>query len=185
MDDHVCKTRRDLLKAGAAFALTGLSMRPAFAALDRSRSEVREIAFYNLHTGESLRTAYWAEGGYLPDALADINHILRDYRNDQVLPMAPDLIDLLHRLRGTLDTAQPLQIISGYRSPATNAMLAANSDGVAKGSLHTQGKAIDLHIEGVPLNTLRQAAVALQAGGVGYYPKSNFVHVDVGRVRRW
>ena len=117
--------------------------------------------------------------------MADINHILRDFRTNQVLPIDPQLLDLLNGLRSTLGTAQPFQIISGYRSPATNFTLAANSDGVAKGSLHMQGKAIDLRIEGTALGDLRQAAMGLQGGGVGYYPKSNFVHIDVGRVRHW
>ncbi len=185
MDNQICKTRRDLLKAGMAFTLTGFSTRPAFANFEQQRTAIRELAFYNLHTGENLKTAYWAEGGYLPDALADINHILRDFRNDQVLPIEPPLLDLLHNIHSTLDTSQPFHIVSGYRSPATNASLAANSDGVAKSSLHMQGKAIDLYVEGVPLNELRHAAIALQSGGVGYYPNSNFVHVDIGRVRSW
>lgn len=186
MSHKICKTRRSLLKAGMMMALTGgLSARSAFAAFEQEKPAVRGLAFYNLHTGESLKTDYWAEGVYLSDALADINHILRDYRNDQVLPIEPRLLDLLHGLRNTLDTTRPIQIISGYRSPATNALLAAHSDGVAKGSLHMQAKAIDLHVEGVPLDDLRRAAIALNGGGVGYYPKSNFVHVDIGRVRTW
>lgn len=185
MTDKICKRRRSLLKAGMAFALTGLSTRSVFAATEQSKTAVRELAFYNLHTGESLKTDYWSQGGYLPEALADINHILRDFRNDQVLPIEPQLLDLLHGLQSTLGTARPFQIISAYRSPATNAALAANSGGVAKGSLHMQGKAIDLHIEGVPLSDLRRAAITLKSGGVGYYPNSNFVHVDVGRVRSW
>jgi len=110
---------------------------------------------------------------------------LRDFRTDEVLPIDPQLLDLLHNLRSTLGTNQPFQIISGYRSPTTNANLAANSGGVAKRSLHMQGKAIDIRIEGTPLKHLREAAVALQGGGVGYYPGSNFVHMDVGRIRTW
>lgn len=185
MNSQISRKRRDLLKAGMAFALTGLSTRQAFASLEQKKTAARELAFYNLHTGENLKTVYWAEGDYLPDALADINHILRDYRNDQILPIETPLLDLLYGLQSTLATGQPFHIISGYRSPATNASLAANSDGVAKGSLHMQGKAIDLYVEKVPLNELRHAAIALQGGGVGYYPKSNFVHVDIGRVRSW
>ncbi len=185
MDNQICKGRRGLLKAGMAFALSGLSACPAFAAFEQGKTVVRELDFYNLHTGENLKTVYWAEGNYLPDALADINHILRDYRNDQILPIETPLLDLLYGLHSTLGTAQPFHIISGYRSPATNASLAANSDGVAKGSLHMQAKAVDLYIEGVPLDELRRAAIALRGGGVGYYPKSNFVHVDIGRIRSW
>jgi len=186
MTHQICKTRRSLLKAGIALALTGgLSARSAFAAFEQGQPAVRALAFYNLHTGESLKTDYWSEGNYLPEALADINHILRDHRNNQVQQIEPHLLDLLHGLRNTIDTTRPIQIISGYRSPATNALLASHSDGVAKGSLHMQAKAIDLRVEGVPLDDLRRAAIALNGGGVGYYPKSNFVHVDIGRVRTW
>ena len=185
MTNEVCKGRRGLLKASMAFALTGLNVRPALANFEQKTPTLHELAFYNLHTGESLKTDYWAEGDYLPDAMADIDYILRDFRTNQVLPIDPQLLDLLNSLRSTLGTAQPFQIISGYRSPVTNSTLAANSDGVAKGSLHMQGKAIDLRIEGTALGDLRQAAMGLQGGGVGYYPKSNFVHIDVGRVRHW
>lgn len=185
MVDEVCKRRRRLLKAGMALALTGLNVRSAYANFEQNTPTLRELAFYNLHTGESLKTDYWAEGDYLPDAMVNINHILRDFRTNQVLPIDLQLLDLLNSLRSTLGTAQPFQIVSGYRSPATNLNLAANSDGVAKGSLHMQGKAIDLRIEGTVLDDLRQAAIGLKGGGVGYYPKSNFVHLDVGRVRHW
>ncbi|WP_237218330.1 DUF882 domain-containing protein [Rugosibacter aromaticivorans] len=177
--------RRGWLKAGAAFALTGLRGWPALAAVDQKKNGVRELAFYNQHTGESLKASYWADGNYLPDALTEINHILRDHRTNDVLPMGLPLLDLLYTLHGVLATPRPFQIISGYRSPQTNAFLAAHSDGVAKGSLHMQGKAIDLYVEGVPLDQLCRAAMDLHAGGVGYYPSSNFVHVDIGRVRAW
>jgi len=185
MENQNFKLRRSILKAGVAFALTGLSARPVLADVEQKKKAVRELAFYNLHTGESLKTDYWAEGDYLPDALADINHILRDFRNDQILPIEIPLLDLLHELHTTFGTSQPFHIVSGYRSPETNSTLAANSGGVAKDSLHMQGKAIDLFIEGVPLNELRHAAISLHGGGVGYYPNSNFVHVDTGRVRSW
>lgn len=188
MKNEICKTRRNLLKSSMALALAGLSSRPVLAAYrpqDAKDTIVRELAFYNLHTGENLKAEYWSEGGYIPDALAGIDHILRDFRTDEVLPMDPQLLDLLHSLRSTLGTNQPFQIISGYRSPKTNANLAANSGGVAKRSLHMQGKAIDIRIEGTPLKHVREAAIALQGGGVGYYPGSNFVHMDVGRIRTW
>lgn len=185
MSYKICKTRRGLLKAGMALALTGMSVRSAFAGFEQKKTAVRELSFYNMHTGESLQADYWAEGSYLPEAMTGISHILRDHRNDQMLPIAPGLLDLLYGLRSTLDTTRPFQIISAYRSPETNALLAANTDGVAKGSLHMQAKAIDLHIEGVALTELRRAAIALHGGGVGYYPKSNFVHIDIGRVRHW
>lgn len=193
MSQRVCTKRRGWLKAGAvgtAVALTGLRSWPALATVDREsknsvRAGVRELAFYNRHTGENLKASYWADGNYLPDALTDINHILRDYRTNDVLPMELPLLDLLYTLQGVLATPKPFQIISGYRSPKTNAMLAAHSGGVAKTSLHMQGRAVDIYIEGIPLDQLRRAAIALQVGGVGYYPESNFVHVDTGRVRAW
>lgn len=180
MKSKICHTRRNLLKGTVALALAGLGVRPVLAA-----NQPRELAFYNLHTGESLKTQYWAEGSFIADGLADINHILRDFRTNQVQSIEPNLLELLYQLQTSLGSSQPFQIISGYRSPITNANLASHSEGVAKHSLHMEGKAIDLRIEGVTLNHLRQAAIALRGGGVGYYPNSNFVHVDVGRIRSW
>lgn len=185
MSEQICKARRRLLKSGMAVALAGFGVRTSFGAVSPIEGSARELDFYNLHTGESLKAAYWENGQYLHDALGEINHILRDHRTGQISVIEPGLLDLLHQLRNRLDASQPIQIISGYRSPASNTRLAARSDGVAKGSLHMQGKAVDIHIEGVSLNDLRGAAIALQGGGVGYYPSSNFVHVDVGRVRNW
>jgi uncharacterized protein YcbK (DUF882 family) len=184
-DIDTCKVRRRILKASLAFTLTGLNVRPAQANLEQQFPILRDLSFYNLHTGESFNTDYWADGNYLPDAMTGINHILRDFRTNEVLAIDSKLIDLLYSLRSALGSKQPFQVISGYRSPTTNASLSANSDGVAKGSLHMQGKAIDLRIEGTALENLREAAMSLQGGGVGYYAKSNFVHVDVGRVRHW
>jgi uncharacterized protein YcbK (DUF882 family) len=145
----------------------------------------RTVAFHNLHTGESLTAAYWEGGGYVPDALAAVNHVLRDFRTGDVHPIDPRLLDLLQTLSAQVETGGPFQVISGYRSPATNAMLHAHSDGVAKSSLHMQGMAIDIRLADVALDRLHGAALALGRGGVGYYPESDFVHVDVGRVRRW
>ncbi len=145
----------------------------------------RMLAFYNTHTGERLTTTFWAGGAYVSDALRDIDVILRDFRANVIRPIEPGLLDLLHRLQGALETSQPFAIISGYRTPETNAMLRGRSDGVASHSLHMDGKAIDIRVAGVPLHALRRAALSLRAGGVGYYPASDFVHVDVGRVRAW
>ncbi|MGB4813228.1 MAG: YcbK family protein [Methylophilaceae bacterium] len=187
MKNQICMTRRKLLKSSVALAVTGFSIPSALATVNSyvTKDSARVLNFHNLHTGEALQAEYWADGHYLTDELAGINHILRDFRTNQVLPIEPLLLDLLHQLRTSLNTTQPFQIISGYRSPVTNANLAANSDGVAKHSLHMEGKAIDLRIDGINLSNLRQAAIALQGGGVGYYPGSNFVHMDVGRVRSW
>jgi uncharacterized protein YcbK (DUF882 family) len=169
-------TRRSLI-AGAAVCATPLT---AFAA-----AEPRVLRFNNLHTNERLEAEYWTGGAYDDGALAAINHVLRDFRTDESHPIDRRLLDLLHNLSQRVGTRAPFQVISGYRSPATNAMLRAESSGVASRSLHMQGMAIDIALQDVALADLRQAALDLQSGGVGYYPTSGFVHVDVGRVRRW
>ncbi len=145
----------------------------------------RSLKFYALHTGESLTTTYWENGRYIPEELDRVNYVLRDFRANEVKPIDPSLLDLLTRIQYRLSTNEPFQVISGYRSPLTNAMLHANSEGVAVHSLHIEGKAIDISVPGRSLVQRRGAALAQQAGGVGYYPKSDFVHVDTGRVRYW
>jgi len=145
----------------------------------------RALSFDNLHTGEKLVVEYFQAGRYLPDALAAVNHLLRDFRTGDVGAMAPALLDLLHGLGTLTGSKRAFQIISGYRSPATNAVLHERSSGVASGSLHMRGEAIDIRLADVPLTALRNAALAMHAGGVGYYAASNFVHVDCGRVRAW
>jgi uncharacterized protein YcbK (DUF882 family) len=145
----------------------------------------RSLKFYALHTGESLKTTYWENGHYIPEELDRVNYVLRDFRANEVKPIDPALLDLLTRIQYRLGTNEPFQVISGYRSPLTNAMLHANSEGVAVHSLHLEGKAIDIRVPGRNLAQLRGAALAQQAGGVGYYPKTDFVHVDTGRVRFW
>ena len=145
----------------------------------------RSLSFYNLHTSESLKTTYWQRGEYLRPSLTDINRVLRDHRTNEKHEIDPRLLDLLCDLRLRLDTREPLQIISGYRSPATNALLHSQSSGVAQRSLHMDGKAVDIRIPGRALSLLRKTALSMKAGGVGYYPSSDFVHVDIGRVRSW
>lgn len=176
--------RRRVLRLGSGFlaagGLTLLGTPPV-----RAASPERALSFYHLHTGETLKVTYWAEGGHIPEALTEINHILRDFRTDEVSPIDVRLLDLLHRLREDLDTTKPYNIISGYRSPATNTKLARGSRGVASRSMHLVGKAIDVRLPGRPLRKLHRAAVAQKSGGVGFYPNSNFVHLDVGRVRYW
>jgi len=174
--------RREVLGMAAATA-TVLIAAPALA-LPRI-SLRRNLAFYNLHTGESLNLTYWAEGQFLSDATRRIEYLLRDFRNDKVHPIDPRLLDLLTALRSRLNTSAPYQVISGYRSPETNAMLQRMTEGVASNSLHLEGRAIDLRVPGRSLSSVHRVALAMQAGGVGYYPRSDFVHIDVGRVRRW
>lgn len=174
--------RRHFL-VGAGATVLSAPLTPALAAM----GDVRFLALDNLHTGEKLSTAYWVQGSYLPEALAQVNHVLRDFRSGEVHAISPQLLDLLAILRGRLETAMPFSVISGYRSPATNALLRGENEhsGVASKSLHMQGMAIDIRVPGRSLTGLRDIALAERAGGVGYYPASEFVHVDVGRVRRW
>lgn len=174
--------RRQVLRLGVAGVASALSS-PALARL--RPADERNLAFYNLHTGERVRTTYWTNGEWNPDALQEIDLVLRDFRTGDVTTIDRRLLNLLYRLSATMGTRQPFHVISGYRSPKTNAMLSAQSSGVAKHSLHTKGMAIDIRIPGVELADLRKAALSLKAGGVGYYPKSDFVHVDTGRVRFW
>jgi uncharacterized protein YcbK (DUF882 family) len=146
---------------------------------------VRRAFVHNLHTGETLNAVYWESGRYVPDALAEAMRVMRDWRNGQEHAMDPRLFDLLHAVQLKLEVNRPVQLISGYRSPATNAMLHAESGQVAAHSQHLLGKASDIRIEGVDLSNLHRAALGLRAGGVGFYPQSDFVHVDVGPVRQW
>jgi uncharacterized protein YcbK (DUF882 family) len=176
--------RRRFLKLGAIAALAGVFPRSALGSSAAAQPE-RFLAFYNTHTGERLKTVYWVQGNYISDSLGEIDHILRDHRTNEVLNIDTRLLDLLFALRNELDTSQPFHIISGYRSPQTNAFLHAHSFGVAENSLHLVGKAIDIRTPGRSLTLLRNAAATLKGGGVGYYPKSDFVHVDIGRVRYW
>lgn len=149
--------------------------------------EPRRIALHNLHTGESLKAVYWENGKYVPDAVAALNRVLRDFRTGDVHMIDPGLYDILDAVSGKVEKREAtFQIISGYRSPKTNAMLKrTGGGGVATHSLHMDGKAMDVRLNGVELKNLHKAALSLKKGGVGYYPVSNFVHVDVGRVRTW
>jgi uncharacterized protein YcbK (DUF882 family) len=177
-----CASRRGILKFGLGAAAV-LAARPALARMPSLPEKA--LSFRNLHTGETLKTTFWANGDYVWDGLREINHVLRDFRTGDVYPIDVKLLELLHDLETKLERRNGFLVISGYRSPKTNAMLAARSDGVATHSLHMSGRAIDIRIEGVDLAYLRHAAIKLGEGGVGYYPKSQFVHVDIGRVRTW
>ncbi len=147
--------------------------------------QTREISLLNTHTGDKFAGAYVDKGMFVPDALAQINRVMRDHRTNEVHTIDPALLDLLSDLNGVLEAKAPFQIISGYRSPTTNAKLRDASEGVATRSLHMDGKAIDIRVKGVECADLRDAALTMKRGGVGFYPASDFVHVDTGRVRRW
>lgn len=179
-DGRLSRRRFLQLSAGAA---AGLLVAPAHAGLTRRGQ--RALTLHNLHTGEHLTRTYWADGQYLAEPMADIEHLLRDHRTGDQHAMDPHLMDVLYQLQHKVGSHRPFEVISGYRSPHTNALLRAHSSGVAKKSLHMQGKAIDIRLPGQDLAHLRKAALSLRAGGVGYYPRSNFIHVDTGRVRHW
>jgi uncharacterized protein YcbK (DUF882 family) len=174
--------RREFLRIGAGATAT-LIVRAGFAKPNAPLE--RSLGFYNTHTDEVLKTVYWVEGKYQPDGLREINRILRDHRTGEVHSMDERLLDLLYLLQTKTGRKDKFHIISGYRSPASNAKMHARSAGVAKRSYHMQGKAVDIRLPGYDLKKLHQAALALKAGGVGCYPSSNFIHVDVGPVRSW
>jgi uncharacterized protein YcbK (DUF882 family) len=184
--------RRSFLKSSAVLA--SVLAAPAVKAARKSAPVVEPVAaapnerilrLYNTHTGENLRSIFWAEGQFIPDALQDINKLLRDHRNNQVTSMDPQLLVLLDKVSAQFGDHPTIHIISGYRSPESNAKMHAHSSGVAKHSMHMEGKAIDVRIPGKDLAKLHTVAMAQRAGGVGYYPEDQFVHMDVGRVRYW
>lgn len=176
--------RRQLLKAGGLFSLLSLTT-PVIAQF--SQQSERRLSLYNLHTEESLSLVYWKNGEYLPSALAEIDNLLRDHRSGEQMEIDRHLLDLMALLYESVKGKQPYHIISGFRSEKTNTMLRSKSksSGVAQKSYHMLGKAIDLRLPGIALKTLQQTAIALAVGGVGYYPKSDFIHIDTGPVRQW
>jgi len=197
-------TRRRLLKAaaiGVAALMVPGAVRadewirlPARSPLRRVRflrrtrhalDKPRQLSFYNVHTGEALKTVYWEDGDYVPGALREVNYFFRDFRANEVKSIDPGLLDLLYDIRSELETSRPFNLVSGYRSPTTNAWLASQSEGVARHSMHIEGRAADINIPGRQLLFLERVALALRVGGVGYYPRAGFIHVDTGRIRRW
>ena len=178
-------SRRRLLSLGAMAAAVSCVPCPALA-LERTTQRFElTLDFYNMNTGESLRTVYWIKGKYLPLSLRDINYVLRDHHSDQVKPIDPPLLDLLYTLDKIVGLRDSFHVLSAYRSPATNAWLRAAHSGVAEHSMHIEGKAIDVRFFGNDLSMVRRLATDLQWGGVGYYPGSSFVHLDTGPVRTW
>lgn len=178
---EVPAARRRLLLKGLALAplAFGLGHAPAAQA-----AAERALAFRHTHTGERLEVAYFARGEYLPAALARIDWLLRDFRTGDAHRMDARLLDVLFALHAQSGGGE-FEVISGYRSPKTNAQLRHASNGVAEHSLHLEGRAIDVRLAGTHTGGLRDTALALGLGGVGYYPKSDFVHLDTGRVRHW
>jgi uncharacterized protein YcbK (DUF882 family) len=165
---------------GAAAAVLGAPRSALAAAVPAHR-----LSFYHIHTGEKLDVTYREHGTLIPDALAEINRYLRDFRTEQMHNIDVALLDALHDLFAAFDSRGNFEVISGYRSPRTNAALRHVTSGVAEHSLHIQGQAIDVRLTSAKTAALRDAAIARAAGGVGYYPQSNFVHIDTGAVRSW
>ncbi|MBV8405163.1 MAG: DUF882 domain-containing protein [Gammaproteobacteria bacterium] len=157
---------------------------PFGAALARA-PERRSLSFVHTHTGERLSSVYFQDGEYRAAELGKINELLRDFRTGDVYPIDTGVLDILADLRTLADRDEPYEVISGYRSPQTNAALHRHSSGVAEHSLHLQGRAIDVRLPGVPTRRLRELALGMGRGGVGFYPQTDFVHLDNGRVRYW
>ena len=179
-------SRRRVLRGLGGLALLAAvpgSLRAGVLSAEGQRD--RELAFDCLHTGESGRLVYWSRGRYLPDALGEIDRLLRDHRSDDLLPIDPALLDLLHAVHQRLESRTPFQLISGYRSPATNEMLRRQGRGVARRSQHLLGKAVDVRLADRDTDQLRRAGLDLGRGGVGSYRAAGFVHLDTGRPRQW
>lgn len=172
--------RRAFIKSVVGIsAATAVPFRSVFA------SQQRDLAFYHTHTRKKLSIVYVANGKYIVPALDRINDFLADFRTGGIKRIDPRLLDLIHDIRESLGSEGTYEVISAYRSPETNAMLRAKSSGVAKRSQHLLGNAIDVRLSDVKTSELRDAALAMKRGGVGYYKDSDFVHIDIGRVRRW
>mgnify|MGYP001554849724 CR=1 FL=1 len=174
--------RRDFIRLGAAAAATLLAS-PALA--KTASPPERLLGLQNTHTGESVSAVYWADGDYMRSGVEEINAVLRDHRTDEIYPIDTDLLDLLFVLQSKTGSRGAYEVISGYRSPATNQALRNKSSGVARKSYHMQGKAIDIRLPGCELKHVQRAALDMQAGGVAYYPGAGFIHVDVGPHRSW
>lgn len=181
--DKIDHHRRKWLVLGSTAMGMALLPSQVFASLSTARPRI--LLLNNLNTGETVKAEFFDGKGYNKEELVRLNHLFRDYRANKIKTIDPQLFDHLYRLQGLLGTTKPVQLISGYRSWATNNRMREHSRGVAKQSYHTKGQAMDFYIEGIQLINVRKAALKMRAGGVGYYPRSNFVHIDTGPVRAW
>ncbi|MBF9033427.1 DUF882 domain-containing protein [Rhodobacterales bacterium HKCCE2091] len=182
---NMSTSRRALLRA---FAATTVAAAPVCAnafGLLRGAGDVRTIRMHNGRSGETMTMTYWIDGDYIRPAVQEISWFMRDWRTDQVHDIDPRTIDIMTAAHRVLDVSEPYLLLSGYRSPETNALLRSRSSGVARNSLHMQGQAADLRLDGRSVSQMARAAQSFQAGGVGRYSGSNFVHMDCGPVRTW
>ncbi|MBT0956738.1 DUF882 domain-containing protein [Alphaproteobacteria bacterium KMM 3653] len=178
-------TRRGVLAAFAATAVTAAPLFSAAPAYARGAGDIRRIRMYSGRTGEKMDTIYWIEGSYIKDAVKEVNYFMRDWRRDAVIEMDLRTIDIMAASHRLLGVTEPYTLLSGYRTPQTNAMLRSRSSGVAKTSLHMKGQAADLRLGSRSVGQIFKAAASCGAGGVGKYSGSNFVHMDCGTVRTW
>ena len=178
-------TRRGLLGAFAATAVTAAPTFANAAGFLRGAGDIRRIKMYSGRTGERIDMIYWIEGNYIGDAVNEVNHFMRDWRTNDVVKIDLRTVDIMAAAHNLLDVNEPYMLLSGYRSPKTNAMLRSRSGGVAKNSLHMRGQAADLRLSSRSVNQIAKAAAVCRGGGVGRYSGSNFVHMDCGTVRTW
>ena len=178
-------SRRNFIKLLVCSGILSYSSKFAFAAIDGIALKERSLSLFNPHTKEGFEGIYWCDGDYVSDALNNINHIMRDIRTNDVKPIDTHLLDLIFSISIKLKPEAPFRVISGYRSPKTNTLLRKRGNGAAKKSYHIKGQAVDIRLPGHRTSVLRRAAYELKKGGVGYYPKHRFVHIDVGPVRYW
>lgn len=182
---HTSTERRTFLKTSGVIAIAAQLWMPTAADARQFVQKGRSITFTNAHTGDKFQGEYWANGKYNTDAFEEIKHVFRDHRQNETFPIDPKLLDILYTMQQRTGNKHQYNLYSGYRSPKTNAMLRKSSSGVAKKSLHMMGQAADIRLPGTNLYEFKRSAIALGAGGVGYYPDSGFVHLDTGRVRHW
>ena len=178
-------TRRGLM---GIFAATAVVAAPTYSnafGLLKGSGDIRRIRMYSGRTGESIDTIYWIEGEYIPEVMKEINHFMRDWRSDETVGMDMRTVDIMAASHRLMDISESYMLLSGYRSPKTNAMLRSKSSGVAKNSLHMKGQAADLRLKSRSVGQMAKAAAACASGGVGKYSRSNFVHMDCGPVRSW
>jgi uncharacterized protein YcbK (DUF882 family) len=185
IDENGFIDRRAVLKVGAVGALAGIVPFLGAGEAHAKKHDAWRVSFKNAHTGESFNGVYRVGNRYLPEAFERLNYILRDFRTGEVFPMDPRVIDILSMVQERANSPVPFEILSGYRSPKTNSMLRNASTGVAKNSFHMYGQALDIRNPSISTKRVRNIAKGLRAGGVGYYPKSGFVHVDTGKYRSW
>lgn len=178
-------TRRGLLGAFAATVVTAAPTYTNAAGFLRGGGDIRRIKMYSGRTGERIDMIYWIEGHYIKDAVGEVHHFMRDWRTNDVKAIDLRTVDIMAAAHNLMDTSEPYTLLSGYRSPKTNAMLRARSSGVAKNSLHLKGQAADLRLKSRSVGQMARAAAACKGGGVGRYSGSDFVHMDCGPVRNW